>query len=56
MTRGSEPARRRERPRVCDAIHEQVKANATAGDWVPTPDDLAALDAIADRVDATTAG
>ncbi len=28
---------------------EQVKANAAAGDWVPSPDDLAALDAIAPR-------
>ena len=28
---------------------EQVKANAVAGDWEPTSDDLAALDAIAPR-------
>jgi aryl-alcohol dehydrogenase-like predicted oxidoreductase len=28
---------------------EQVKANAAAGTWEPTPDDLAALDAIAPR-------
>jgi aryl-alcohol dehydrogenase-like predicted oxidoreductase len=28
---------------------EQVKANAAAGDWVPTADDLAALDALAPR-------
>jgi aryl-alcohol dehydrogenase-like predicted oxidoreductase len=28
---------------------EQVKANAAAGDWQPTADDLAALDAIAPR-------
>jgi aryl-alcohol dehydrogenase-like predicted oxidoreductase len=28
---------------------EQVKANAAAGAWVPTPDDLAALDALAPR-------
>jgi aryl-alcohol dehydrogenase-like predicted oxidoreductase len=28
---------------------EQVKANAAAGDWTPTPEDLAALDAIAPR-------
>jgi aryl-alcohol dehydrogenase-like predicted oxidoreductase len=28
---------------------EQVKANAAAGEWQPTPEDLAALDAIAPR-------
>jgi aryl-alcohol dehydrogenase-like predicted oxidoreductase len=28
---------------------EQVQANAAAGDWVPTAEDLAALDAIAPR-------
>jgi aryl-alcohol dehydrogenase-like predicted oxidoreductase len=28
---------------------EQVHANAAAGAWVPTADDLAALDAVAGR-------
>ncbi|MGZ8734071.1 MAG: aldo/keto reductase [Acidimicrobiia bacterium] len=28
---------------------EQVQANAAAGEWVPTPDDLAAIDAIVPR-------
>jgi aryl-alcohol dehydrogenase-like predicted oxidoreductase len=28
---------------------EQVKANAAAGAWEPTPEDLVALDAIAPR-------